>query len=127
MAKFCTKANDFRVSEGISQYDQQTFTTGIGVCDKKVYCALIADCGGRTYTMKECATLACSYWKKTTGNEASATTLLQQFVLPDAGSDDTCYNKASQPEHWFTLAFPTNGEVAGSKTDLNCTALLASP
>ncbi len=106
-AKFCIKNFNFSQDETLSNYNQEDFIAGVGVCEDRVYCNMITTCksGNQVLDMQTCKIILCNYWASKAGDEKKEA-LLKQFIKPGA-----CYDNLTPEQkelHWYKLYFNEN-------------------
>jgi hypothetical protein len=103
MAQFCLSyiKGDFDLNgNGLVDYNQELLG-GVGICEDRVYCSQLIDCGcRRQLTMENCVGILCEYWADQGMQQPVLDDKLNTLIQPGA-----CWD-TSQSMHWYSVLGP---------------------
>ena len=113
LVEFCSySANDIDLNgDGlVSGYVENPVVgasfNGLGVCEEKVPCFLVVDCSctstSKPIDAKQCKDAICSHYSSLGLSGSRLDQELNKRLDPGA-----CYDKLTEPLHWFAVAFDT--------------------
>jgi hypothetical protein len=98
MAQFCLSHAQWDINGNRQSDYNQELLGGIGLCEDRMYCSHLVDCGCRQrLTMDNCIGILCEYWADQGLDPAMLEGKLNSLIAPGA-----CWD-ASQQNHWYTV------------------------